>query len=204
MTTYIESERQFTAWLERRFPDERHVDERIRRQRRRTLLIAVGGYFVVWMGASYLLPDRTRLITPPGVVAPWSVALWVLAGALFVVGLTLLFKDRPGYERSRVLDALDQAQRQELADEVAGRRPVVPGDEPVLERLARQRVAERHVVWLAAGGVMGLAPAEIVDPLGVAGVLRALVVVAIVVPTVLTLRKAREGARYLVGATAGT
>ncbi len=205
MSTYIESERQFTAWLERRFPEgERTVDERVRRRRRRQVLLAVGSYVVIWLGAAILLPERAHLIAPPGVVAPWSVALWVASGVLFVIGLTLLFKDRPGHARSRVLDALDEAQRRELADELAGRRPVVPGDEPVLERLARERMAERHVVWVAVAAVVGLAPAQIVDPLGVAAVLRVLVVVAIVTPTVLTMRKAREAARYLAGTTPGT
>ncbi len=199
MTTWIESERELTAWLERRFPDERTVDERIRGRNRRRWLLPLVAYSVVWVGLSALLPDRPRLVTPPGAATSWGAVIWVAAAVLVVAGIVLLVRDRPGQHRSRVLEAPDSEQRKELLEELRGRREVVPGDEPVLERMARERASQRRAGWLCAGWALAFVPAEVVDPGGFTGLVRLLFVGAPIVVAYVLVRQAREGARYLDG-----
>jgi hypothetical protein len=201
--TWLEGERRFARWLQERFPGDLTVEQRRSRVLRRKLRLTapVVLLWIVLMG--FVDPATKRRIVEVPAVRPWHVALWVLA-ALTVVGAVVVavrLRPRlaPGVERGRVLDVLDRDQRRELVAELRGRRPVVPGDEWVLRRLAAERLDGSMVGGLAAGVVLALLPAELTDPSGPTGALRAGLLLVVVALGVEQVRGTRQGIAYLRG-----
>jgi hypothetical protein len=126
---------------------------------------------------------------------------WVVAFALQVYGIVRTRQAHRLLARSpqaRIARVLSRAQRRELMQEVHGRRPVVPGDEPVLEHLARAMLAQAWFAVTSSGLVLLLLVNLLVatrSPFRL--VLTLLPAALLVAGIVLVSRDRRAGAAYL-------
>lgn len=167
------TQEQVEAWLARRFPDprpfgqrEREASQRTRHRRRRVAVALVVVLVAVIVGYVVLaVNDGADASLTPADRYPWvrvvATILEIAGPAASVVAVVLLVRldDRDRREPAlRALKALEPAQRRELDAEIRGRRPVVPGDEPVLVRIASSSVAQcRAFAWLGVALAAGIA-----------------------------------------------
>jgi hypothetical protein len=152
----------FEQWLERRFPSPLPLEDRVAAGRTRAWrqvwawMIAGSAVLAgtVWaaftIDAAFPMDDRPR--EPP---------VWAddLGGVLLLLGTVSAVMALIGCSRQlqapwqwlpRAASALTSPQWSELSREMTGRRPVVPGDETLLDLWAQRIAMSTSGAWLAA------------------------------------------------------
>jgi len=148
-------------WLERRFPDPLPLEDRVAagrtRARRRgwALVVVVPSVLagVVW--AAFAVDAAFPMDPQPSEPPEWANSL---GGVMLVLGFVSAVMGLVGFSERlqapekwlpRAFFALTWSQWSELSREMAGRNPVVPGDEIILDDCAQRVTKETPGAWLA-------------------------------------------------------
>jgi len=168
----------FDEWLERRFPDPLPLPDRVAagrtrvRRQRWALVVVVPSVLagVVWaaFAVDAAFPMDPRPSAPPGWANSVGGVMLILGIVSAVMGLLGLRGFREQLEASRrwtprAVFALTSSQWSELSEEMAGRRPLVPGDEVILDLWAQRVTMSTMGAWVAVAGCVVLSSPSVFE-----------------------------------------
>lgn len=194
--------RELYEWVARRHPDPRPVEERVRANRRRWVLLAF----------ALTLPLTAAMVW--GVIvtagADEDVPVWrsvvglvlILAGlAVTSVGLVRWARssDRPGSlgNGCRALWALTGAQRRALLRQVIGAAPTVAQDLPATRATARAYIGQAANLFFLPGAALSLAGAALQNGSSVSAVVAVLSSASAVFAVVVLPGRIEKARRFL-------